>query len=226
MAILLTKLGAGNVKPNRLGGLTITKYEFVPYSPSGNKWFISDKGVGILPTLIIGSQDNILAFLLENPQIEIFNQSEELPNIYISYGVYDPDVKRIEVSSPVGDVMVSISRVIAQGIGGAISGMAASPDPSTAFTLVDFVTAIKDNALKAKDVAEWLKLHKKEKPNPKAKQFVLSIYNMKTADNDRWIGNRTAHFSDILLQIFKATPEYKRAQNFFEQQYQFTDTDG
>lgn len=225
MGILLTKLGAGKVDVNRLGGLTITKWELVPYSPGGDSWIISDKGAGVKPTLLIGSQDGILAFLLDNPQIEIINQSKELPNIYISYGVYDPDKKRIEVTSPVGDIMVSISRVIAQGIGGAISGFAASPDPGSILTLKDLISAIKDNALKGKDVADWIKLHRKEKPNHKEQQFVLSIYNMKNKESDRFIGHKTAIFSDVLLQIFKATPEYKRAQNYFEQQYDFTDTD-
>lgn len=220
MAVTALRLGSGTVTTNRLGGLTIEKYTLAPATfGTDTNWFFSEKGAGIKPLLFVGSIDEIMAFLMLYRQKKFISQTPDLPNLYAGLAPFSLSDKKIEVTSPVGDMMVKMTRQIATGISGVIfENLEAGIKNIQRYEFLSLWRNVVDAAVKTDDIKNWIKLQMGIDADLKKKnQFALSIYNMPQKSSDRWFGFREAYFSDVLLSVFKNSQEYKARSHIYEE---------
>ncbi|HUT30750.1 MAG TPA: hypothetical protein VMX13_13240 [Sedimentisphaerales bacterium] len=78
-------------------------------SRSGGAYIFSDTEVGALPLVLLGTENAMSEWLLNNKHCRIENRLEDLPDIYIGVTRYKPG-SRFRAISPVGDTATELTK--------------------------------------------------------------------------------------------------------------------
>jgi hypothetical protein len=78
-------------------------------SRSGGAYLFSDTEVGALPLVLLGTENAMSEWLLNNKHCRIENRIEDLPDIYIGVTRYRPG-SRFRAISPVGDTATEVAK--------------------------------------------------------------------------------------------------------------------